>query len=268
MQALNASKKGLIEDKNEACKLTNFLPLPTTDMHGRRYSIGHTDLKLTDFGAEQLVVEAEEFPVRGQQAVRWLDRLPNTEIALEGSLTSSSLSFDSCSESQAPRSISFNAVNVAIAKRGPSAFREVSGGPWELRRPSEVQKEAQRRLSSQSIWGSNEDQIVRFRRGFDNIDWAVVDELRAFRWRAPCPRRRLTRPGSPPMSPKALESMRWPEFPDFSVSPEQEDLVQIRTTADPSLEQPHEVEPVSEQGNHTSCDPSKLRKWFPWFGLQ
>lgn len=267
MQALSASKNVLTEDKNEACNSTSFLPLPTTDMHGRRSSIGDTDLKLVDFGAEQFVVEEEEFPMRGQPAVRWLDRLPNTEISVEGSMTSSSLSFDSSSESQAQRSISFNAVNLAIARRGDSAFREVPGGPWELRRPSEVQDEARGRPSSQSIWGSNEDIVVKFRRGFDNVDWAVVDELKAFRWRAPSPGRRVTCPDSPPMSPKALGRRLWPEFPDRSVSLEQKDLFYVHATDDPSHEQPHEAEPVNEQKNHTSCDPSKWRKWFPWFGF-
>ncbi|KAL8920570.1 MAG: hypothetical protein Q9208_006192 [Pyrenodesmia sp. 3 TL-2023] len=269
--------------KDEGYILPSFpskLPMPTADRHGRRYSIGDADLNLADFGAGQLVVEEEEeFPTRRQQSVRWLDRLPNTDLAAEGSMTSSSLSFDGSSEAYAGRSVSFNAVNLALAKRDRSAFEEVPGGPWELRRPSEVQDEARRRPSSQSSWGSNEDVIVEFRRGFDKIDWAVVDELKAFSWAAPCRGRRLTRPDFPPMSPKALGCRLWPELPDFSMSPDLDDLFHIHASDSPSLEhrietepidspcpeQPSEAELVSEPENHISYDPPKSRKWYQVF---
>ncbi|KAL8762751.1 MAG: hypothetical protein Q9184_001291 [Pyrenodesmia sp. 2 TL-2023] len=258
------------------------LPVPTMDRHGRRYSIDHGDLNLADFGAEQLAEEEEEeFPMRRQQVGCWLDRLPNTDVTAEGSMTSSSLSFDSSSEAYAGRSLSFNAVNLALAKRGCSVFKEVTGGPWELRRPSEVQQEARRRPSSLSSWGSDEHFKAEHHTSVDNIDWAVVDELKAFSWTAPYRGRGLTRPDFPSMSPKALGRRLWPELPNFSESSDLEDLFHTHATESPSIEhpietepidspcseQPSDAEPVSEPEIQISYDSPKSRKWCSWFNF-
>lgn len=286
MQAVSATKSMLTNVKDQDSMFARFsskLPVPTADRHGRRYSIGHGDLNLADFAAGQLVVEEEEeeFPTRRQQVVRWLDRLPNTDLAAEGSMTSSSLSFDNSSETYAGRSVSFNAVNLALAKRGYSVFEEVPGRPWELRRPSEVQQEARRRPSSLSSWGSDEHFRAEVYTSVDNIDWAVVDELKAFSFAATRRGRRLTRPDFPPMSPKALGCRLWSKLPDFSVLSGQEDLFHLHATDSSSLELPNENGPndnpgseqlseaelVSEPENHISYGPPKSRKWFSWFKI-
>ncbi|KAI4121743.1 MAG: hypothetical protein LQ338_006188 [Usnochroma carphineum] len=126
--------------RQEDCIFTGFpdMPMPTTDNHGRRFGISDAGLDLADFGAEPFVINERDPPATRENVSRWLDRLPEADSAAEGSTVDSTVSFDSSSDASAGRLLSCNEVNVALAKRGVSAFRELSGEPWELRRPSEV----------------------------------------------------------------------------------------------------------------------------------
>lgn len=267
VKAIGDDRNIATEIREEDCMLTGFrdeMLVPTINNLCQRYSIGCTDLDLNDFGAEQFVgAGEEEFPMRQQHTKRWLDRLPDADTAAEERMTRSTLNFDSSGDESSGRLISLNEVNVVLAKRDLSLFREVSGGPWELRRASEVRDETRRRKSSESSWRSDEGGMYR-RRHFGQIEWAVVDELKAFSFRTPPRGRTLTRPDHPPMSPKALACKLWPERPDFSVPLEQQDIFHIHAIVDPSLKQRDEAQATSKSKTHVSHDPPQASEWFPW----
>lgn len=241
------------------------LPLPAVDNHGRRYSISNANLDLTTFGDGQthIVAKREDSQSAQEHIMHWLDRLPDANSVGERNMTKSLLSFGSSSEESSVRPVSINEVNVALAKRDRSVFLERSGGPWELRRPSEVQEEAQTQWSSQSSWGSEEGPRL-YRRGFDNIHWDVVDELKGFSFTLPRRGRRVTRPGFPPMSPRAVGCRLWPERPDWSIFQGQGDIFHVHATVEPSDGVTNEVQTAKKERSHILCNPPQPRKWFPW----
>ncbi|KAI4137774.1 MAG: hypothetical protein L6R39_007105 [Caloplaca ligustica] len=214
--------------KEEDCVFTGFpdMPMPTIHNPGRRFSLSDADLDIADFGAGQYIVEEGGSPAARENVTRWLDTLPEADTAREEAMTESPQSYSGSSEGPAVF-VSYNEVNVALAKRNLSAFRELPERPWELRRPSEVQAEvqaeAQRRRLSQSSWGSHEgpeDRLNRLRR----VDFALLEELKSFSFTTRRRGRCLTRPDFPPMSPRAVACKLWPELPDFTVPLEQEDI--------------------------------------------
>lgn len=233
----------------------NTTLVPTVETDGHRYSMGHAELNLGDFGTEQCVVEVEDFFARqgNVKAERWLDMLPSTAFAATANVASSrsSSSFD---RRGAWRSYSLeDDDNMLAGRTTASLFREVPGGPWELRHAAEVEAEAQRRRSSQSSWHSDEGPSYRYAR-FDDIDWAVVDELKEFNFtEQPCRGRARTRPDFPPWSPRAVGCKLWPELPDFSIPLEQEDIFHSHVTAQPAPGPMDEILPARDEESQVSC---------------
>ncbi|KAL8721071.1 MAG: hypothetical protein Q9225_002182 [Loekoesia sp. 1 TL-2023] len=268
VEAVSDDRSVISNLRSEDWTFTGFpedLPLPTADNHGRRYSIDDANLNLATFGEGQteFVAEREDSHAAQEHITHWLDRLPDANVVGEENMTKSLLGFGSSSEESSVRPVSFNEVNVALAKRDRSAFLERSGGPWELRRPSEVQERAQTQWSSQSSWGSDEGPRL-YRRGFDNIDWDVVDELKGFSFTSPRRGRRVTRPDFPPMSPRAVGCRLWPERPDLSASQGQGDIFHVHATVKPSVGMTNEVQPAKNDRSPILCSPPQPRKWFSW----
>ncbi|KAI4189102.1 MAG: hypothetical protein L6R41_001709 [Letrouitia leprolyta] len=229
------------------------MPLPSASDHGRSYGTDDTEQDPTTFVTEQIHHMAnKEYSQTAQERItRWLGRLPSTHYVTEESTVESESSPGSSSEESFGCSVSFNKVNIVLAKRGESLFRKRSQGDWELRRPSEVQEEARtQRSSSQSSWGSNEGpRCVRQR--LDEIDFDVVEGLKGFSFTSTRWGRKLSRPDSRPMSPRALACEQQRSVPHVQATVE---------TPCPA----HDFWVLQSGSSEASCKPAQSRMWFSW----
>ncbi|KAL8647757.1 MAG: hypothetical protein Q9210_005365, partial [Variospora velana] len=254
---------GFRDEDSVSINLSDATLVPTRGNHGHRYIIGQADLSLGDFSAEQCVVVEDDFFARRVNAERWLDKLPSTDLAATADMTNSTSSSSVYHGSKEEGSISRRDDDTVLAgKTERSLFREVPGGPWELRKPAEVQAEAQRRKSSQSSWRSDEGPLDRQAR-FDDIDWAVVDELKKFSFTEPRRGRTCTRPDLPPWSPRAVACKLWSELPDFSIPLEPKDYFNLHVVSQPCPELTEETLPARDENSQVS-GPTILTRWSRW----
>lgn len=244
------------------------MPFLTTGIHRQRHSTSDANQDLASFAAEEAryIIDEDHSQAAEERITHWLDRLPDTNCVTEGTTAESMLGVGSSSEESFGRSVSFNEVNVVLAKRGTSLLKERSQEDWELRRPSEVQEEARtRRSSSQSSWGSNE-WPRHIRRGLDKIDFGVIDELKDFKFTSTRRGRKPNRPDSPPRSPGALACQLWPERSDFSSCQGQQLCIfHVHATMEPTFDKADGVQPVQGESSESSCKPAQSRKWFAWW---
>ncbi|KAL8834442.1 MAG: hypothetical protein Q9170_003738 [Blastenia crenularia] len=229
-------------------------PLPTTDSHGRSFSISDADLDLASFPIQQaqFTTDGQSSHATQQHITHWLDRLPETYEygAAGGDFSESTLRSGDSSEDSFIRSVSYDEVKVVLATRGRSLFKEQLDRNWELRRLSEVQEAAQRRSSSLSSWECDREPRW-YKPRFDKIDWTVIDELKDFSFSTASRGRRLTRPDFPPMSPRAVACKLWPKRPDFSMLQGDVDIFHAHAPLKPSSDQMNGVQPSKGEDMET-----------------
>lgn len=187
-------------------------PLPATSDHGRSYGIESADEDSTTIVADQArhMVDEEQSQSVHESITRWLDRPPSTNYVIEETTPETQFTFGSPSEESFRHSVSVDEVNIVLARRDVSLFRATSQGDWQLHRPSEVQDEARtRRSSSQSSRGSNR-RPRRVRRRLAEIDSDVVEKLIGFSFTSARWERKLSRPYSRPVGPRALARRQQP----------------------------------------------------------
>ena len=255
--------------KDEEWAFTDFaeqMPIPMVESSDRKCSMGDGDLDIANFPTGQIgfVVEEEDSHRVYGHSTYCLDSLSNANDITEESQSESITDSTSFSEDSCGSPICYNEVNALLATRGLSLFRELSDRPWELRRPSEVEEETRRR-TSQSSWGSYEVPSRGRRQRYDTIDWAIVEELKAFRFSSPRRGRRVARPDFPPMSPKTIACKLWPELPDFMASQELDNILHVHAHTQPSQKETNEVQVVQGGSNRASLNETHPKKWFPWW---